>query len=140
MRLLFSLLLLFLTACDTLDSPRLTYERYVENEKAGITSFDEFINSYSERKQEEIELSIVEAVEKNPEKNKESVKSNSLKIFQRFAKCKKLEFLSEEINGKKATVTYKSTDNCSGRNDITTEIIFMINENGWKIDEIDIKF
>ena len=125
-------------------SPRKTYEDYFAKEKKGITSFDYFINSYTKRKQKEIEEGITESIERSIAKGKRKTRDEVIKAsmghFKRFATCKKLEFLNEEIDKNNAIVTYKSTDICSKKVSFNTELVYMVLENGsWRIDKFDIK-
>ena len=134
------LLIMFslIPGCSQRESPRNTYDRYVQLEISGIT-VDQFISSYSHRKQLEIEASVVTVMEKN-RLNRIQAIEKLLPMFQSFAKCKKLEFLDEEIDGDSAIIYYKSTDDCvKGQVNIKKEIIYMMYENGWKIDDNDIQ-
>ena len=125
-------------------SPRKTYEDYFAKEKEGITSFDYFINSYTVRKQKEIEEGITESIERSIAKGKKRTRDEVIKAsmahFKRFATCKKLEFLNEEIDKNRAIITYKATDICSKKVSFNTELVYLVKENGsWKIDKFDIK-
>ena len=129
-----SILFLLLTGCNRSESPRGVYDRYVQLEVSGITA-EQFMSAYSQRKQLGIEASINELMEKNGWSH-DQVLERVLPIFQTIAKCKNLNFLNEEINGKKATLAYKSTDDCTkGEVNIKKEVIYMVYENGWKIDD-----
>ena len=46
--------------------------------------------------------------------------------FQAFAKCKNLDLLKEDINGKSAVLSYRSTDDCQeGKINIKKKVIYM---------------
>jgi hypothetical protein len=119
--------------CSQSESPKEIYDRYVQLEISGIT-VEQFMSSYSKRKQEEIESSVKDAMEKNGLTRKQTIETY-LPIFQRFAKCKKLILLDEKIEGNKAVVSYESTDDCAGEINVKKEIVYMVNEGGWKIDD-----
>ncbi|EAT13880.1 hypothetical protein HF888_10610 [Bermanella marisrubri] len=63
-----------------------------------------------------------------------------LPIFQGFAKCKKLELIDEVIESDTAIISYQSTDDCvEGQVHTKKEVIYMVYEDGWKIDDNDIQ-
>jgi len=133
-----SILFFLLVGCNRSESPRGVYDRYVQLEVSGITA-EQFMSAYSQRKQLDIEVAINELMEKNGWSH-DQVLERVLPIFQSIAKCKNLNFLNEDINGKKATLSYKSTDDCTkGEINIKKEVIYMVYENGWKIDDNDIQ-
>lgn len=138
MRIYIVLIIFFINGCSQDESPRGTYERYVQLEISGIT-VEQFIVSYSERKQLEIEEAVKTQMEKNG-LNREQTLQRFLPIFRSLAKCKNLDFLDEKIEGNKATISYKSTDDCmKGQINVKKEIIYMVYESGWKIDNNDIQ-
>jgi len=139
MRSIFLLPLLVTIGCSHSESPHEVYERYVQLEISGIT-VEQFIGSYTRRKQLEIESAVKDAMSKNGLSREETIKSY-LPVFQRFAKCKDLDFLDEDIEGENATIFYKSTDDCTeGQLNVKKEIIYMVYEDGsWKIDNNDIQ-
>ena len=133
-----SILFLLLIGCNRSESPRGVYDRFVQLEISGITA-EQFMSAYSQRKQVGIEAAINELMEKDGW-SRAQVLEKTLPLFQSIAKCKNLNFLNEEINGKKATLSYKSTDDCTeGEINIKKEVIYMVYENGWKIDDNDIQ-
>lgn len=138
MRKITALTILLVLGCSQSETPREFYDRYIQMEMSGFT-FEQFIASYSKRKQVEIE-GAVKATMKNNGLDRQQTIETLLPLFQNFAKCKNLEFLDEKIDGDKATVTYKSTDNCVvGEINIKKEVIYLVNEGGWKIDKNDIQ-
>jgi len=139
MRATFLLTLLLIIGCSHSESPHDVYERYVQLEISGIT-VEQFMGSYTRRKQLEIESAVKDAMAKNGLSREETIKAY-LPVFQRFAKCKNLDFLDEEIEGEKAVISYKSTDDCTeGQINVKKEIIYMLYEDGsWKIDSNDIQ-
>ena len=138
MRKIITISVLFILGCSQSESPKETYDSYVQMEMSGIT-FEQFMASYSKRKQVEIEGAVKETMEKNGLDREQTIEK-LLPLLQNFAKCKSLEFLDEKIDGDKATVSYKSTDDCvKGEINIKKEVIYMVNEGGWKIDNNDIQ-
>ena len=72
--------------------------------------------------------------------SREQIFEKYLPVFRNFAKCKNLEFLESEVTGNSAILYYKSTDDCQkDKINIKKEIIYMVNEDGWKIDDNDIQ-
>lgn len=128
-----------LSACVSPETPKKVFGNYMEQEKKGFTSFEVFLNFYSERKTTEIKESISQILKQHPEKKEDKVKISSLEHFKRFAKCKEYTFENEEIKNDKATLTYSVNNICDKPPFVNTEYIFMVNESGWKIDEVDIK-
>ena len=138
MRKITAISILLILGCSQSESPKEIYDRYVQMEMSGIT-VEQFMASYSKRKQVEIEGAVKEAMKKNGLDREQTIE-NLLPLLQNFSKCKSLEFLDEKIDGDKATVSYKSTDDCvKGEINIKKEVIYMVNEGGWKIDNNDIQ-
>ena len=138
--IILSILFSLMIGCTHSESPRGVYDRYVQLEISGIT-IEQFMSAYSQRKQLDIEASVKELMEKNgPRFSREQIIERALSMMQTIAKCKDLEFLNEDIDGNKATLSYKSTDDCvEGTINIKKEVIYMVYENGWKIDDNDIQ-
>lgn len=137
MKKIITIMVFLILGCSQSDSPKEIYDKYVQMEVSGIT-VEQFISSYSKRKQEEIEGAVRDTMKKNGLNRKQTIETY-LPIFQRFAKCKTLVFLDQKIDGNKAIISYKSTDDCTGEVNIKKEIIYMVNEDGWKIDDNDIE-
>jgi hypothetical protein len=137
MKVIIAIMAFLILGCSQSESPKEIYDRYVQLEISGIT-VEQFISSYSKRKQEEIENAVKDAMKKNSLNRKQTIETY-LPIFQRFAKCKNLVFLDEKIDDNKAVVSYRSTDDCAGGVNVKKEIIYMVNEDGWKIDDNDIE-
>ena len=60
-----------------------------------------------------------------------------LEFSRALAKCKEITLVKEELAGNKATLEYSQKDICG--NESTSQgkqTIQMINENGWKIDDV----
>lgn len=139
----FSLLILvfFLTACEKSETPAQTYSAYYNRVIEGM-AFEDDILHFSKRKKGEIETEM-QAAMKSSGATEEQIKKNYSAVSQNFAKCIPIEFVEEEITGKTARVSYKQTDTCNDdANNRMAEnlIISMVDEGGWKIDEIDMEF
>jgi hypothetical protein len=102
-------------------------------------TIEQFLSSYTQRKQLEIDKEISRLMNNN-EWSRDEVFKMVARSFKAFAKCKNLELIKEDINGKSAVLSYKSTDDCQeGKVNIKKEVIYMQYESGWKIDDNDIQ-
>lgn len=62
-----------------------------------------------------------------------------LEFSQAVASCKQIELAEETVKGNVARLTYKQTDVCGNISPAQeTQRIRLVNENGWKIDEVEI--
>lgn len=139
MRCLAAIILMLVTAgCQKPESPSSVYERYNEKVIAGISSYEEDASYYSARKRREVE-SKIPVLAKKMNKTREEVIRFYLDFSRAAAKCKKIELAREVIEGNVAYLTYNQTDICGnsspGRE---TQKVRLVNEGGWKIDEVEI--
>ncbi len=73
------------------------------------------------------------------EKSREEVIEFYTNFSREHAKCKELILTSEVINGDLAKLEYSQKDICGNETSShEKQLIRMINESGWKIDEIEI--
>ena len=132
---LFSLLLLVLSACTPDKLPSQIYEEYNSRVIQGI-DFDDEKAYFTKRKQEEVESKMPQYME-SMNKTREEVIKVYLDFSRGLAKCKEIALIKEEITGNTATLEYSQKDICG--NESTSQekqLILMINENGWKIDDV----
>lgn len=132
---LFSLSLLVLSACTTDKPPSQIYEEYNSKVIQGI-DFDDEKAYFTKRKQEEVESKMPQYME-SMNKTREEVIKVYLDFSRGLAKCKEIALIKEEITGNTATLEYSQKDICG--NESTSQekqLILMINENGWKIDDV----
>jgi hypothetical protein len=138
-RIMLIIPLMLLNACDQSTSLNNIYEKQVKLELSGTMEIEEFKASFSNKKKQLIEEDIQNVMKKN-DLSRDQLWEIYVNLFKRFAKCKDLELLSEEVEGKKGTLTYKSVDDCEkGSINIKKEIIYFVYEDGWKIDGNDIQ-
>ena len=132
---LFSLSLLVLSACTPDKPPSQIYEEYNSRVIQGI-DFDDEKAYFTKRKQEEVEAKMPQYMESMNKTRVEVIKVY-LDFSRGLAKCKEIDLVKEEITGNTATLEYSQKDICG--NESTSQekqSIRMINENGWKIDDV----
>ncbi len=132
---LFSLSLVVLTACTPDKPPSQIYEEYNAKVIQGI-DFDDEKTYFTKRKQEEVEAKMPQYMA-SMNKTREEVIKVYLAFSRGLAKCKEIALLKEEITGNTATLEYAQKDICG--NESTSQekqSIRMINEDGWKIDDV----
>lgn len=126
----------FLGGCS--ESPAEAHRKIIEHE-ATVETYEALKASYSDRKRQAMDEAVSAAMQKGRNSEKQ-IQEMSLKMFHKFATCKKLMLLSEEVSGNSAVLTYRSSDTCfSEEPNVNQEIVYMVNEGGWKIDEIEIE-
>lgn len=135
---LFSFLLSGLISCSHPESPSSFYERYNRNLIAGMNSFKEEASYYSAKKQ----LAVIEeipAIAARLNKKPEEAIRFYLHLSRAIAMCKKLELVSEDIQGNAAYLVYKQTDICGNAGTVLEmQKVRLVNEKGWKIDDVEI--
>ena len=132
-----SLILFLLSACSSEKSPSEIYEEYNSKVIQGI-NFDDDKTYYTKRKREEVESKIPQYME-TMNKPREEVIQFYLEFSRELAKCKDIVLAKEIIDGNTAMLEYSQKDICG--NEPTSQekqSIQMINEGGWKIDDIEI--
>jgi hypothetical protein len=113
---------------------------YIEyNSKViGGIDYDEEKAYYSKRKQQEVELKVPQYMEQM-KKSREEVIEFYVNFSRAVAKCKELTLVSEVINGNTSILEYSQKDICG--NESTSkekQVIYMVEENGWKLDRVEI--
>jgi hypothetical protein len=135
---IFIVVLLVLIVAGCSETPAETHRR-ITSQEATVSTFEELKASYSKRKQAQMDSELSSQAQLSG-KSKEQIMAASLKLFRRFADCKRLKLVGEEVNGSRAILTYENSDTCFSKEpNVNREIVHMVNENGWKIDEIEIK-
>ena len=132
---LLSLSLLILSACTADKPPSQIYEEYNAKVIQGI-DFDDEKTYFTKRKQEEVEAKMPQYMESMNKTRAEVIKIY-LDFSRGLAKCKEIALVKEDITGNTATLEYSQKDICG--NESTSQekqSIRMINENGWKIDDV----
>jgi len=149
--LLLSVILILMIGCSSEETPGQVNDEYNSKVTIGTPSqvYDEYNSKvidgikfnddkayYSKRKQAEVESKFPEYM-KNMDKSREEVIESYLDFWRELAKCKELELVSEVIDGDGAILKYSQTDICGNATDREEEqLIRMINEDGWKIDDV----
>ncbi|HET6397708.1 MAG TPA: hypothetical protein VFF91_12845 [Pseudoxanthomonas sp.] len=139
MRYLAAMVLPFIiVGCQKEESPSTFYERYNQKVVSGISTLEDDARFYSSRKRKEVE-SRIPAFMKKTNKTREEAIRFYLDFSQAVAKCKKIELVEEVIDGEVAHLTYNQEDVCGNTSPIQeTQKVRLVNENGWKIDEVEI--
>lgn len=74
-------------------------------------------------------------------KTREEVIAFSLEFAQTIAKCKEITLKEERIDGDMAELLFEQIDICGNESDAQEQQkVRMINEDGWKIDDLEIIF
>lgn len=134
-----TILILVVSGCSKSESPSESYDRYVQLVVSGSMTMEQFQSSFTQRAQLKIEEEISQMMGKYGV-SRDELSKEIAKTYQAFEKCKNLELIKEDINGKSAVLSYKSTDVCQEEKvNIEKEVIFMKYESGWKIDDNDIQ-
>ena len=126
-----------LLACSPEKSPGQIYEEYNSRVIQGI-NFDDDKAYYTKRKQVEVESKIPQYME-TMEKSRDEVIRVYLEFSRELAKCKEIVLVKEVVDHNTAVLEYSQEDICG--NESTSQekqSIRMINEGGWKIDDIEI--
>ena len=131
------LILFLLLACSSEKSPGQVYEEYNSRVIRGI-NYDDDKAYYTKRKQEEVESKVPQYME-TMNKTRDEVVKIYLEFSRELAKCKEIILVKETVDRNTAVLEYSQKDICG--NESTSpekQSIRMINEGGWKIDEIEI--
>ena len=124
-----------LLACSPEKSPGQIYEEYNSRVIQGI-NYDDDKAYYTKRKQEEVESKIPQYME-TMKRSRDEVINLYLTFSRELAKCKEITLAKEIIERNTAVLEYSQKDICG--NESTSQekqSIRMINEDGWKIDDI----
>ena len=132
-----SVILVLLIGCSSEKTPGQVYDEYNSKVINGI-NFNDDKAYYSKRKRAEVESKFPGYMERM-DKSREEVIEVYLNFSRELAKCKELKLESEDIYGEKAFLKYSQKDICGNATDREErQLIRMINEGGWKIDDIEI--
>jgi hypothetical protein len=113
------LILFLLLACSSEKSPGQVYEEYNSRAIQGI-NYDDDMAYYTKRKQEEVIKVYIE-------------------FSRALAKCKEITLVKEVVDLNTAVLEYSQKDICGNESTSQEKLsIQMINEGGWKIDDIEI--
>jgi hypothetical protein len=132
-----SLILFLLLACSSEKSPGQVYEEYNSRAIQGI-NYDDDMAYYTKRKQEEVESKIPQYME-TMEKSRDEVIKVYIEFSRALAKCKEITLVKEVVDLNTAVLEYSQKDICGNESTSQEKLsIRMINEGGWKIDDIEI--
>ena len=130
-----ALLATLLFGCSVEKSPSQIYIEYNSRVIAGISYDDENVY-FSKRKQLEVE-SKMPLYMKQMNKSRDEVIAVYLEFSKGLAKCKEISLLSEAIATETASLEFSQRDVCGNESTSTEkQVIKMVKEGGWKIDDV----
>ncbi len=134
-----TLLLPVLAGCQRQEAPNVFYERYYQQSAAGIASLEEEARFHSARKHAEVERRIP-AMMALMNKSREEVARIELDMSGTLARCKQIELAEQSVSGNVAELTYRQKDVCGGASTAPqTQKVHLVNEDGWKIDRVEVR-
>lgn len=116
------------------------FNEYDAKMKTGL-SFEEQQTYFTARKNEEVRENLKQ-YSTQMKKSVEEVTRIMLTVAQRMANCEKTTFVSEKVEKDKATLIFDVEDSCGeegAATDLLKQTVLMVQEDGWKIDTIDIE-
>ncbi len=126
-----------LIGCSSEKSPSQVYDEYNMKVINGL-SFEEDKAYYSKRKQEEVESKFPQYMKQMGKSHTEVIEVY-LNVSREVARCKEITLVSEVIDANIAILEYSQKDICGNESSSQeNQKIKMVNENGWKIDDIEI--
>lgn len=130
-------LLITLTGCGEKPSPSAVYEEYNAKVISGL-SFEEEKEYYSKSKLAEVEASFPKYMAQM-KKSKEEVVKFYQDFSQSVAKCKTIKLLKQQDSNNSTVLIYAQTDICGNESSgDEKQTVKMVNENGWKIDSVEV--
>ena len=129
------LLASLLFSCSVEKSPSQVYIEYNSRVIAGL-SFDDEKVYFSKRKQQEVESKMPQYMQQMT-KSRNEVIAVYLEFSKSLAKCKEISLVSEVIETKKASLEFSQKDICGNESTSTEkQVVKMVKEGGWKIDDV----
>lgn len=128
---------ILISGCSADRTPSQTYNEYNSKVISGL-GFEDEKAYFTKRKVNEIESKFPQYM-KTMNKSREEVISFYSKFTREHAKCKELTLVVENIDGDVANLEYSQKDICGNQSSTQEkQLIRMKNEDGWKIDDIEI--
>lgn len=135
-----ALLILALSACSSSKAPSAVYEEYNQRVIAGM-SFEDEMEYYTRRKRLQVEEQFPELMSRMDRTRAEVIETYQ-RVSREVAKCMEITLADERIDGATALLVYDQTNTCEGTSAdggaSGKQSIRMIDEGGWKIDEVEI--
>jgi len=130
-----ALLTSLLFGCSVEQSPSQVYIEYNTRVMAGINFDDEKVY-FSKRKQQEVESKMPQYM-KQMNKSRDEVIAIYLAFSKGLAKCKEISLISESIATETASLEFSQRDVCGNEStSIEKQVVKMVKEGGWKIDDV----
>lgn len=128
---------LALGGCAAQPTPSQVYEAYHAHSAEGMT-FDEDAAHYTVRKRAEVERRIPALMQRLGVSRDDALR-RYLDLSQAVARCKRIELIEQRIDGATAHLRYRQADTCGNASAAQeTQRVRMLDEGGWKIDEVEI--
>lgn len=126
-----------LIGCSADKSPSQVYVEYNSKVINGI-SYDDDKAYHSKRKQQEVESKFPQYMEQM-NKTRDEVIEFYLSFSREVAKCKEITLVNEVTNGDTSLLEYSQKDICGNESaSQEKQVIRMVKEGGWKIDNVEI--
>ncbi|PCJ36248.1 MAG: hypothetical protein COA75_08450 [Cellvibrionales bacterium] len=130
-----ALLTFLLFGCSVEQSPSQVYVEYNSRVMAGM-SFDDEKLYFSKKKQQEVESKMPQYM-KQMNKSRDEVITVYLEFTKGLARCKEISLLSETIATETASLEFSQRDVCGNESTSTEkQVVKMVKEGGWKIDDV----
>ncbi len=116
------------------------FNEYDAKVKTGLT-FEEQQAYFTARKNNEVSENLKQ-YSAQMKKTVAEVTRIMLTVAQRMANCEKTTFVSQYVEKDKATLIFDLEDGCSEEGetaDLLKQTVLMVQENGWKIDAIEVE-
>lgn len=140
-KMLILFLIIFPVSYAEAQTPSQVYEEYNDRIIAGL-SFEERLPYFSERRSAAMQNSLNETMKKYDMPRSEAIDA-LIKYPTGYVRCLSMSLVEEEITDNQATMTYANKDICDRDPALKIaqkRVITMVDEEGWKIDKIQMRF
>lgn len=125
-----------LVACSAGDTPQAAYAAYNRGIVDGI-SYEQEASWYSARNREVVEARI-DALMERTNRSRDEVLAYYLSFTREYARCVDIELIQANVEGAQAELLYRQTNHCDSSEAMPQRKVQMIDENGWKIDQMEL--
>lgn len=125
-----------LVACSDSETPQAAYAAYHRGIVDGI-SYEQEASWYSARNREVVE-SRIDALMERTNRSRDEVLAYYLSFTREYARCVDIELMEVSVEGLHAELLYQQTNHCDSSEAMPQRLIYMVNENGWKIDKMEL--
>lgn len=125
-----------LLACSEGDTPQAAYAAYHRGIADGM-SFEQETAWYSARNRDYVE-SRIDALMERTNRSRDEVLAYYLNFTREYARCVEIELMAAKVDGLQAELRYRQSNRCDAEALLPERQIYMVNENGWKIDRMEL--